>query len=228
MLLWLSLMLLGCGLLPEKPPAPVEAAPAPPPAVVVPAPPAAPTGDAPAWVEAAVAEAISWEEMPGTTGEEDDGTRANALRAFFLAHPEYADAGRRERLAAEACGLGGTEQAHAHLVNPPKKEPLVVEVTSADWKLFVGHASHNCTSDDWGYYSSEHAQGAEARGITTRYAGPANDVVVVQRDGKELLRIPLSDQGFVVAKPGGEPLELGYSPEVMPGVDAYFGLVPPG
>ena len=85
---------------------------------------AAGTAPPPGWVDQAVAEALEWEVMPGTTGEPDDGTRAAALRSFFLAHPEYSDADRRSLLANEACGLGGTEAAHAWLANPPPRTPL--------------------------------------------------------------------------------------------------------
>lgn len=197
----------------EAPPAPAEATPAP----------AAPNGD-PAWVAQAVAEALVWEVMPGTTDEPDDGTRATALRTFFLAHPEYADAARRERLSNEACGLG-TEGAHEWLTKPPPKTPAIVEVSTDAWEVFVVHSQYNCTSDDWSWYSNEASEASVARGAVRGYAGPDNDVVVVQRGRRELARIPVKEQGFLVARAGAEPKEIGYgpTPDLLPELDAYFG-----
>ena len=147
-----------------------------------------------------------------------------ALRMFFLAHPEYADAARRERISFEACGLG-TEAAHEWLTNPPPKTPAIVEVTTDAWEVFVAHSPNNCTSDDWSWYSNEASEASIARGAVSGYAGPNNDVVVVQRDGRELARIPVKEQGFLVARAGAEPKEIGYAPtsELMPELDAYFG-----
>lgn len=223
-----ALLALACAGIPDPeenpdpvltpPPVATEATPAP-----AEAPPAAPNGD-PEWVAKAVAEALEWEVMPGTEGEPDDGTRAAALRTFFLAHPEYADTARRERISFEACGLG-TEAAHEWLTNPPPKTPAIVEVTTDAWEVFVAHSPNNCTSDDWSWYSNEASEASIARGAVSGYAGPNNDVVVVQRDGRELARIPVKEQGFLVARAGAEPKEIGYAPtsELMPELDAYFG-----
>lgn len=202
------------------PPVATEATPAP--ADKTPAP--VTTNGDPAWVAQAVAEALEWEVMPGTEGEPDDGTRAAALRTFFLAHPEYADAARRERLSSEACGLG-TEAAHEWLTKPPPKTPAIVEVSTDAWEVFVAHSQYNCTSDDWSWYSNETSEAAIARGAVSGYAGPNNDVVVVQRDGREVARIPVKEQGFLVARAAAEPKEIGYSPtpELLPELDAYFG-----
>lgn len=212
-------------LTPDATPAPAEPTPLAP--LAPPAPPGPPAvaanGD-PAWIAEAVAAALEWEVMPGTTGEPDDGTRAAALRTFFLAHPEYIDATLRERLASEACGLG-TEGAHEWLTKPPPKTPAIVEVNTDAWEVFVAHSQYNCTSDDWSWYSSEASEAASARGAVTGYAGANNDVVVVQREGRELARIPVKEQGFLAARAGAEPKELGYSPtpELVPDLDAYFG-----
>lgn len=213
-----TIFLLACACAGEEPaaePAPSEPPPSDPP-------PAPPTD--PAWIDQAVQEALDWEVMPGTTGEEDDGTRAAALRTFFTSHPEYAAPERRALLAANACGLDGTEAAHEYLVKPPPKEPLVVDVTDAAWKVFVAHADHHCTSDDWSWYSSESSTAASERGATTAYGTPTNDVLVVRLAGAEVARVPLTDQGFLVVKAGAPAQELGYAPtpEITPGMDAYF------
>jgi hypothetical protein len=181
--------------------------------------------DEPAWVARAVAEALAWEVMPGTEGPEDDGTRAAALRTFFLAHPEYADPALREKLAAEACGMDGTEEAHTYLTGPRVREPLVVQVQGDAWELLVGHADHHCTSDDWSWYSTETAQEAAARGAATDYGSPKNDVLVVQRDGVELHRYPLKGQAFVMLRAGADLEPLPYQPtsENLPALDRYFG-----
>lgn len=222
----LGLLLGACSA--SAPPAPKPAAPKPAaPPSEAPAPVASPPAASPptdtTWVEAAVLEALEWEVMPGTTGEPDDGTRAAALKAFFLAHPEYASAEKRAALAAEACGLDGTEAAHEWLVNPPPKEPLVVEVTGDDWKVFVGHASHNCTSDDWSYYTNEASEAASQRGAVTTYGSARNDVLVIQRGGVELKRVPLTGQGYLAVRAGAEPQDLDYSPDFVEPLDRYFG-----
>ncbi|MSQ04261.1 MAG: hypothetical protein EXR71_20640 [Myxococcales bacterium] len=136
-----------------------------------------------------MAEALSWEQMPGTSGGEEDPKRPPALHAFFLGHPEYADPAHREALAGEACGMDNTEAAHAWLKNPPPRTPLILEVTSESWKVFVAHSSHHCTSDDWAYYTSEANTAASQRGADVGYADPTNDAVVVRLHGQELARI---------------------------------------
>jgi hypothetical protein len=219
---FVTLLAVACSGDPSVPVAPVVP--------VVPVVPVAPVDEAVAevqadWVESAVSEALGWEVMPGTTGEDDDGTRAAALRTFFQAHPEYRDPDRRALLAAEACGLGGTEQAHAWLANPPAPKALDVEVTSPDWAIFVAHADQNCTSDDWSYYSTEVGEAAAARGAGNHYAGAGTNAVVVRMAGSELIRIPLQGQGFLVARAGAEPQDLAYAPtpELLPALDLAFG-----
>lgn len=219
-----ALFALGCAGLGSEPAPPPPAPPVPEPA---PAPNPAPDPEPPAdeaWVDEAVAEALEWEVMPGTSGGEEDPARPAALRAFFLAHPEYRDPEQRARLAREACGLDGTEAAHAYLVNPPPKTPVIVEVSGADWKVMVSHADAHCTSDDWSWYTSEASQAAAARGAVTAYGGAENDVVVVVSAGTELARIPLSGQGWLMARAGREPAEAPYDPSSYgPAFEAYFG-----
>ena len=196
-----------------------------PPPVPVPEPEPEPDG---AWVSAAVEEALAWEVMPGTTEEPDaSGERAEALRHFFLAHPEYADPAAREPLAAHACGMDGTEAAHAWLTHPPPKTPVTIDDDRDDWRVLVVHADVHCTSDDWAWYSSEAVQGAQARGALTAWGGPDEDVVVVRSNGREVARVPLSGQGFLAARAGTEPADLPYDPSVISeGLDAMFGPAP--
>ncbi|MCA9489814.1 MAG: hypothetical protein KC621_07815 [Myxococcales bacterium] len=218
---------LACGGM-ETPVEPTSA-PVDPPEVVEPEPAAPPEPEDPtAWVDEAVREALDWEIMPGTSGEEgDDGQRAEALRTFFLAHPEYAEAEAREPLAAHACGMDGTEAAHEWLTNPPPKVPLVIEVDDDEWRLLVAHADVHCTSDDWAWYSSEAISGAEARGAKTAWAGPDEDLVVVRVGGEERIRLPLTGQGFFVARANAKPGEIAYDPSaITSGLDDYFGPVP--
>lgn len=222
-LLLTTILALGCAGLgtepappPAEPPVP-DAAPAPPEPEV-----AAPTADD--WVTEAVEQALAWEIMPGTSGGEVDPERAATLRAFFLAHPEYRDPDKRALLARQACGLDGTEAAHAYLANPPPKTPVTVEVTGTDWKVMVAHADDHCTSDDWSWYTNEASQAASARGAVTAYGGPENDVVVVVSGGTEVARFPLSGQGWLMARAGQEPTEAAYDPSSYVGsFDAYFG-----
>jgi hypothetical protein len=213
---WLTIGLgLACAGVPDEPP-PTPMPPQPPASAEV----AAPAGD---WIAAAVDEALSFEVMPGTTGEEDDGTRAAALRTFFETHPEYSDPARREALAMHACGLDGTEAAHEFLVNPPPKEPVLVDVVAEDWKVFVTHADSYCTSDDWGWYSAEAGQFATARGAVTAGGSPTNDVVIVRREGTEVARAPLSGQGWLMLRSGKPAEELPYDPSFQDAMEAYLG-----
>lgn len=220
------LLALGCAGIGDGTPSPV---PPPTPAVAPPATEPAPEAAAvdstdPAWVDAAVQEALDWEIMPGTSGGDEDPARAGALRTFFLAHPEYEDSARRELLAAQACGLDGTEGAHEYLIHPPPKTPVVVEVDGADWRILVPHANAHCTSDDWSWYSNEASEGAIARGAVTSYGGADNDVVLVKSGGAEVARIPLSGQGFLAARAGAEPRDLDYDPSsIEAAMDEYFG-----
>lgn len=231
-LLPMLLLALACSGLPggETPVAeapPVETPPAEaPPTEPTPAETPANGGD-PAWVADAVKQALEWEIMPGTTGEPEPG-RADQLRTFFLAHPEYADPARREPLALHACGLG-TEAAHTYLTSPPPKTPVEISVTTDDWRVVVAHASKHCTSDDWSYYTSEVGQALDARGVKYEYGGPDNDVAVVKRDGAEVGRIPLTGQGFAAARAGKAPIEVEYATTdtVLAGLDPYLGTHAP-
>jgi hypothetical protein len=227
LLLVSTALLLACAGLPSTSTSP-PAGPADP-AAADPTAPVPPTDPQLAWVDGAVAEALYWEVMPGTSGDEDDGTRAAELRTFFLAHPEYADAARRELLAREACGLDGTEAAHAWVSSPPARTPLVVDVQSEAWELFVAYADQNCTSDDWSWFTNEANLAAAARGATTAYADPRHDAVIVNLNGREVVRIPLEGTGYLGARAGVDPQELGYTPaSELPDFDAYFGPPAPG
>lgn len=207
---------------PPVPSAPVASAPE---APILPVPPAP---DTVAWVDQAVAEALEWEVMPGTTGDPDDGTRAAALRTFFLAHPEYADAARRTPLADHACAIG-TEASHERITKPPARVPLEVTVDKDSWQLVVAHSSVLCTSDDWSWYTHEVSEAMGAMGIQYGYAPAGNDVVIVRRGGAEVARLPLEGQGYVVAGAGRSPLELGHdvSAGVIEAVSKYFGTEGP-
>ena len=138
-------------------PAPAEEAAAEAAAVGAPETPAA----ADAWVAEAVDEGLWAEIMPGTSAEPDPA-RAAQLRAFFVAHPRYRSADLRAELWDHACGLGGVEAAHQHLLEPPEQTPLVVDVSGDSWGVFVAHSSGYCTSDDWGYYAGEALEKAAA------------------------------------------------------------------
>lgn len=181
----------------------------------------------PAWVAAAVEEALAWEIMPGTTGEPEPG-RAGELRAFFLGHPEYADATRRAALAEHACGIG-TEGAHTQLTAPPAKVALELTVDAADWRVVVAHASTHCTSDDWSWYTSEVGEALQARGVAYGYGGPDHDVAVVRREGVEVARLPLAGQGFAAVRAGAAPIEVEYGPTegVLAALDPYLGTRAP-
>jgi len=195
------------------------------------APPAKPTETAPApgpnapadegWIDAAVEEALDSEIMPGTSGE-PDLSRKGALKIFFKAHPEYRDADQRAQLWEHACGLDGTEAAHAFITNPPPKKPVEVEVKGDDWRVFVAHASGHCTSDDWGYYSSEANQAATEHGATTAYGNANSDQLIIRKDGKELHRIQLSGQGFIAVRAGQKPSPMVYDPGISGSVARYF------
>lgn len=175
------------------------------------------------WIDDAVAEALDAEVMPGTSGEADPA-REPALRAFFAAHPEYRDPEKRQPLWDHACGLDGTEAAHAWLTQPPPKTPVVVKVESDDWRVFAAHADVHCTSDDWAWYSAEANQAATARGAAIGYGDANNDVLVVQRNGEEVARFRLTGQGYVALRSGRGPIELPYDPVgVEEALDAYFG-----
>ena len=174
-----------------------------------------------AWVEEAVEDALDNEIMPGTTGEPEPG-REDALRAFFQAHPEYRDAERRAPLWEHACGLGGTEEAHEYITNPPPKAPVEVEVEGDDWRVFVAHAAGHCTSDDWGWYTAEATESAQAFGAVTAYGNADTDALVIRSKGKELLRMPLSGKGYIVARASQAPKQLGYDPSVSRAVKSYF------
>lgn len=240
----LPLSVFGCSG-PSAPPAPSggtpsdvpqPAAPTPPPAKAPPAevsatPPvgAPPTAEAPSasndpeWIASAVDEALQWEVMPGTSDEPKPG-RSEALRTFFLAHPEYADEGRRAKLAEHACGLG-TEGAHDWVTKPRPETPLKVTVSAPDWKVVVAHSSNNCTSDDWSWFNDQVHTGTTERGVGWGYGAPENDVLVVQRDGKEVARHALRGQGYLLVKAGSPPQEVEHSPadSVLEEVDGYFG-----
>lgn len=192
--------------------------------------PAAPSAADPSWVAEAVAEALAWELQPGTSAPEDadPAARGAELRTFFLAHPEYADPEHRRGLADHACGLDGTESAHEWLTHPKPPEPLVVEVTADDWRVFVAYSDTFCTSDDWGFYANELGEVAVNHGAVAAYAGPVNDVVVVHKGGVEVARAPLTSPGFLVWRAGGLPTEVEYAPtpDVVPALEAAFGPAP--
>lgn len=175
------------------------------------------------WIDQAVDEALEWEIMPGTTGEPDPARRP-ALAAFFRAHPEYRDPETRARLGLHACGLGGTEAAHAWLTAPPPKTAVRVEVTGDDWRVLVAHTDVYCTSDDWTWYTNEADEGARARGASTAYAAPDQGEVLVLVEGKERARVPLQGQGFLALRAGQAPVDIAYDPSaITPGLDAAFG-----
>jgi len=177
------------------------------------------------WIEDAVNEALDNEMMPGTSGDPEPG-REDALRAFFQAHPEYRTAESREPLWAHACGLDGTEAAHAFLANPPPRTPIEVEVEGHDWRVFVAHASVYCTSDDWSVYSYEASEAAKERGAITAYGNAQADAVIIRSGDRELTRIPLSGQGYIAVRAGVDPLPIAYHPfGAREAIDEYFGPV---
>ncbi len=224
-LLWIGLPLaLACGGLTTSqatPPVPSDAPEAAPQAdLQAPQAPETPT----TWVDQAVEEALANEIMPGTSGDEDDGTRAAALRKFFEAHPEYQDPARREPLWAHACGLG-TEGAHDYLTNPPPKKEEVVEVTDEDWKVFVAHSGAACTSDDWSWYTHEVSEAAAARGAVLGHGDMDTNMVIVKRNGVEVARAPLTGFGWLALRAGKPPLDIDYDPSNVEKMDEVFGPV---
>ena len=201
-------VVLGCGGVGPDEPAPVEVGSG---------------SDSEAWLDQAVADALEFETMPGTEPEPTSAAREDELRAFFRAHPEYRDPEERAKLGLHACGLEGVEAAHRYLQDPPPKEPLVIVDDRAAWTVFVAHADNHCTSDDWGWYASEANQAATARGAVIGYAGPENDVVVVQSQGREVARIPVSGQAFVIARAGKAPGTVPYEPgAIEPAIEDYL------
>ena len=176
------------------------------------------------WVAAAVEEALDWEVMPGTTGDPEPG-RAEALRAFFLAHPEYQDPERRAGLADLACAFG-TEEAHTRLTQPTPAVPFVVEVTEPSWRLVVIHAGDWCTSDDWAWFTNEIGEALQTHGIQSVYADASHNAVVVQRGGQEAGRYPLEGTGYLALQAGRAPEDTAHDlPEsVMSQLNTYFGL----
>jgi len=181
----------------------------------------------PPWVDAAVQEAVDWEEMPGTTSE-DDPARRDALRAFFLAHPVYEDPARRQALADMACAMG-TEAAHERLAKQPPAKPMVVEVKGPAWRLVVAHASDWCTSDDWAYFTHTVDEGVTARGIDYAYAGAEVSEVVVTSGGAEQARLTLDGQGYLLAKANARSQDAAHDmPDgVLEQAWDYFGDAPP-
>lgn len=219
-------LLLACG---NPAPAPQAAPPTAPSSTPTPPPPpstTAPTtpGATPAWVAEAVAEALEEEIQPGTTGEAAPG-RDVALTAFFIAHPEYENPERRGLLSRDACAVG-IEAAHARLVSPPPRTPHVVQVTTGDWRVVAIHAEGLCTSDDWGWFTSEVGEALRPLGVVVEGTTADNDVLVVQVNGAEVARAPLTDDGYTALRPGKAPLQVGHAPtgEVLPPVKAYFEL----
>lgn len=224
--LWWVFGCSGAGKPPPQPapvasePAPVAPEPAqaaPEPASEAPVPPAA--GE---WIDEAVALALEWEVQPGTSPEEDP-ERPGQLRTFFEAHPEYSDSEKLYQLQDPACAFG-IEGAHERL--GAKKEPLVVEVSSDDWRVMVAVAGGFCTSDDWAWFTNEVQETVKQKKITYEYATADNDVLVIRRAGKELLRRPLDGQGYVMLAAGKEPGETGHDmvPGVLAAASDYFGV----
>lgn len=212
---------LGCSGLGEQLPEAVPVAPEPP---VAPVPVEPPPSD---WVTQAVELALEAEVMPGTEGG-DSPERAAELRTFFLAHPEYQDRARLDVLLEDACA-DGVEGMHERLLHPPKKEPVVVDVDSDDWRLVVVHTDHRCTSDDWGWYTAQVAEGLAAWKVPSAYAHSDNDVVVVRRAGQEVARFPLKGQGYALFGAGREPAEVDHdmSDSVLAQIASAFGLPAP-
>jgi hypothetical protein len=101
-----------------------------------------------------------------------------------------------------------------------------VEVNAEDWKVVVAHTDHNCTSDDWSFYTSDLGQQLDPHGVVYAYGDPVNDVAVVTRSGAEVARFPLKGQGFTAARAGKpvEEVEYGMTSEMMPKMGAYFGF----
>jgi len=161
--------------------------------------------------------------MPGTSGDPEPG-RAAALRTFFQAHPEYRTAKSRAPLWAHACGLDGTESAHAYITNPPPKKPVEVQVEGDDWRVFVAHADVLCTSDDWSIYSYEANEAAKERGAVITYGNAKVDAVIIRSGDQELKRIELSGQGYIAVRAGQAPLSIPYDPSgTIEAIDQYFG-----
>lgn len=187
--------------------------------------PAAPPDDS--WIDEAVEQALDWEEMPGTT-RDDDPVHTEALRSFFKTHPEYRDPARRQALADMACALG-TEQAHERLMKPNKPAPMAVEVSGPQWQVVVAHASDWCTSDDWSVFTHTVGEAARARGIAYAYAGAEVSEVVVTAAGAEQARLTLSGQGYLMAKANAPSRGAGHDlPDgVISEMTKYFGAPEP-
>lgn len=178
------------------------------------------------WIEIAVEEALGWEEMPGTTMDEDYAEqRRGELRTFFEAHEVYADPQEREKLADLACAFQ-IEGAHERLRSPKPREAAEVEVDGDGWRLVVAHASGWCTSDDWSWFTAEVGEALEGTGIVYAYAGAENDVLVVRRGGAEVARHPLEGQGYLLLAEGRPPGEAPHDmvDGVLEAASGYFGI----
>lgn len=188
---------------------------------VPPEPPPAPEGD---WIEGAIDLAVEWEAMPGMEGEEDP-ERRKQLRAFFEAHPEYEDRAKLDTLQADACM--GIERAH-EWVKAPVYKPLVVEVSEENWRVMIAFARNQCTSEDWAWFTDDVRKGVEAQKITYAYGSNENNIVIVQRDGKEVARMPLEGQGYAMLAAGKEPGKTGHdmADSVLAAAWRYFGVSP--
>lgn len=180
---------------------------------------------APDWIDALIPKAIEWEIMPGTTADENP-ERPAQLRAFFEAHPEYRD---DEALQAELADLAcafGVEDGHERRVNPPPATPLVVEVSTDDWRVMVAHAGGWCTSDDWSWFTNEVQEAVTAKGITWGYGDATNDVLIVKRGETELARQPLAGSGYTMLAAGKSAGETGHDmvDGVLGAAGGYFGV----
>lgn len=160
------------------------------------------------WIDEAVTDALDAEVMPGTDGEPEPGRQAE-VRTFFETHSEYADPKRLALLLEEACL--GVERSHEQLLTPPPKEPLIVEVTAAQWKVVVAHADSACTSDDWSWFTNEVSEALKKEGIVYAYAGPSHSEVVIRKPSLEKLQNqPLDGQGYLALSPDRPPEEIGH------------------
>ena len=131
------------------------------------------------------------------------------MRQFFLAHPEYASAEKRESLAAHACGVG-LEGAHAYVTNPPPKMAIRHAVVGDTWRVAVLHVTEKCVSDDFSWYTAEARAAATDAGVKVLWTGPDHDAVVLDKPDGTSERVPLGGEVFTILRAGKPPVTVDY------------------
>jgi hypothetical protein len=186
----------------------------------------------------AKAAALALEELLDAEPVEEPDTRPDATRearlreieAFVAKHP--GEALRSEALGKLQGGCASTvEEAYAMAEEEAKpRPPADLPVEATPWRVLVV-VSRTCgTSEDWGWFSAEVTQSAEAAGIETTGVYPGDTALVLKRAGAEVSRLELGPYfeggvGYLVATEGKAPEFIGHAmtPDVLTAASAYFG-----